>query len=404
MTTVTIERLGHEGDGIAPGPIFVPRALPGEVVEGDVDGGRMSEARIVTPSVDRVKASCRHYKSCGGCSLQHASDAFVASWKRDVVLSALSARSIETDVRSTLTSPENSRRRATFTGRRTKKGVLIGFHGKKSASIVEVPDCRLVDPALLASQSVLEALVMVGGSRKGELRMTVTRSEAGLDISVSGGKPLERDLEAELAQIAGQDGIARIAWNGEVIAMVNPPYQLFGRTAVVPSPGSFLQATKSGEEALLAAVREAVGGASRVLDLFAGCGTFSLPLAENASVHAVESEPDMLAALDKSWRKADRLHKVTTETRDLFRRPLLPDELKYDAIVIDPPRAGGELQTNEIAKSGAKKVAFVSCNPVTFARDAETLINSGFTLNWVRVVDQFRWSPHVELAASFTRD
>lgn len=404
MSEITIERLGHGGDGIARGPIYVPRVLPGEVVSGDVSGDRMADARIVTPSSDRVKPVCRHYKSCGGCALQHASDRFVAEWKRGVVETALLARNLKTEVRDTITSPSRSRRRATFTGKRTKKGAMVGFHGAKSSVIIEVPDCQLVEPSLLEARRILEALVGIGGSRKGELRMTVTQSDAGLDIAVAGGKPLERQLEADLAQLIGTAGLARLSWDGETIAMENPPKQMFGRAAVLPPPGAFLQATKAGEAALLGAVREAVGRANSVLDLFAGCGTFSLPLAEMAEVHAVESEGDMLAALDKGWRQADRLHKVTTEARDLFRRPLLPDELRFDAIVIDPPRAGAEMQVVEIGKSDASIVAFVSCNPVTFARDAEILVKSGFRLNWVQVVDQFRWSAHVELAASFTRD
>ena len=172
---------------------------------------------------------------------------------------------------------------------------------------------------------------------------------------------------------------------------------------VAPPPGAFLQATAEGAAALVDAVRAAIGPAKRVVDLFAGCGTFALPLAETAEVHAVESEAEMLAALDEGWRHGTGLHRVTTETRDLFRRPLLAQELaRFDAIAIDPPRAGAAQQTEEIAKSGVPRIAAISCNPVTFARDAKCLTQAGYRLGPVRVVDQFRWSPHVELAASFT--
>jgi 23S rRNA (uracil1939-C5)-methyltransferase len=187
--------------------------------------------------------------------------------------------------------------------------------------------------------------------------------------------------------------------------MRNPPHQQFGRAQVTPPPGTFLQATHHGEATLLAAVKEAVGDADRVADLFAGCGTFSLPLTETARVHAVESEAEMLSALDQGWRMAEGLKPVTTETRDLFRRPMLPDELaKTGAVVLDPPRAGAERQVAELIKAKVPRIAYVSCNPVTFARDAHVLVMAGYTLNWVQVVDQFRWSSHVELAACLTKE
>ncbi|MEC7761090.1 MAG: class I SAM-dependent RNA methyltransferase [Pseudomonadota bacterium] len=403
MTEVTIERLGHQGDGIAHGPIFVPRVLPGETVEGEVDGDRIAAPRIVTPSANRVSPPCRHYKSCGGCALQHASDAFVADWKFGVVEHALRAQGLSTDIRGIATSPANARRRATLSVRRTKKGALVGFHAPKSDVITPIPDCRLVTPELISALPVCEALAEAGGSRKGELRVTITGSEAGLDVAVTGGKPLDLPLETALAQIAGQHDLARLAWDDEVVAMARPPAQRFGPALVTPPPGAFLQATKQGEAALTAAVLEAVGESSRVIDLFSGCGTFTFPIAERAEVHAVEGLKDMLTALDAGWRHSRGLHAVSTETRDLFRRPLLSDELRADAIVIDPPRAGAEAQMAEIAASDVPRIAAVSCNPVTFARDAKILTDNGYTLDWLVVVDQFRWSSHVELAACFTR-
>ena len=401
--SIFIERLGHQGDGIAAGPVFVPRTLPGEEVDGSVHDGRIEEPKALTPSPDRVKAPCRHYKSCGGCALQHASDEFVANWKVSVVEAALAARGLATNVRGIATSPPQSRRRATLTARRTKKGALVGFHAPRSDVLTEIPDCHLLSPALLAGIETARALTIAGGSRKGELRLTLTDTVAGLDIAVTGGKPLDLTLETALAQIVGEHGLARLTWNGEVIAMTGAPAQKFGTAPVTVPPGAFLQATREGEAALLAAVREAVGDAKRVIDLFAGAGTFTLPLAAAAEVHAVEGDAAMLAALDAGWRHSSGLHSVTTETRDLFRRPLLSDELSADAVVIDPPRAGAEAQVHEIAKSDVPRIAAVSCNPVTFARDAEILTTAGYDLSWLVVVDQFRWSPHVELAAAFTR-
>jgi len=404
----TIDRLGHQGDGIAPGPVFAPRTLPGEVVSGVRDGDRLTDIRIETPSADRVKPPCRHYQGCGGCALQHASDEFVAAWKVDVVHKALTAQGVQAEFRTIQTSPARARRRATFAARRTKKGALVGFHGRASGTIVEIPDCQLLAPELLAALPVAEDLAITGASRKGALAVTATVSEAGLDIAVTGGKPLDGPLQLALAQLTERHGLARLAWDGEVIAMRAGPAQRFGAAQVVPPPGAFLQATREGEAALLAAVREIVGDARRIVDLFAGCGTFSLPLAERAEVHAVEGDKAMTAALDSGWRKAQGLKKVTTEARDLFRRPLMPDELApftapFEAAVIDPPRAGAEAQVEQLAQAKLPVIAYVSCNPVTFARDAATLIAAGYRLKWVQVVDQFRWSSHVELAGAFTR-
>lgn len=404
---LTIERLGHQGDGIAQGeegPVFVPRTLPGEVVEGEVSGGRIEAPRIVTPSPDRVRPPCPHYRACGGCALQHASDTFVAGWKIDVVRNALAARGIDHVPDGIATSPAASRRRATFSAHRTKGGALIGFHAPRSDAITRIPDCKLIHPGLIASFPALEALVVAGGSRKGSLRLTVTLSETGPDVAVRGGKPLDAALETMLAGLAGAPGIARLTWEGELIAQVAPPVQVFGPARVAPPPGAFLQATREGEAALYSGVLETVSGAKHIADLFAGSGTFSLPLAVHAEIHAVEGEAAMLAALDHGWRTAPGLKRVTTEVRDLFRRPLLADELqRFDAVVIDPPRAGAAAQFAELAKAGPPKIAAVSCNPVSFARDAAVLIAAGYRLDRLAVVDQFRWSTHVELVAAFGR-
>jgi 23S rRNA (uracil1939-C5)-methyltransferase len=401
---LTIERLGHLGDGIAAGPVYVPMALPGEVVEGAVEGGRMEAPAIVTPSPDRVKAPCPHYRACGGCALMHASDGFVAGWKQDVVRTALAAQGIEAPFRPVATSPARSRRRATFAGRRTKKGAIVGFHGRASGTIVEVPGCLLLHPDLVGALPALTDITALGASRKGEVALALTRGQGGLDLAVTGGKPLEQSLFSALSSLAARADLARLTWDGETVVARRAVAQRFGKARVTPPPGAFLQATAEGEAALVAAVREAVGPAHRIADLFAGAGTFSLPLSEAAEVRAVEGDAAMLAALDAGWRQAAGLHRITIEARDLFRRPLLSDELgRHDAVVIDPPRAGAEAQMHAIAASPLRLVAAVSCNPVTFARDARILAGVGFALDWVQVVDQFRWSPHVELAARFSR-
>lgn len=401
---VTIDRLGHLGHGIAPGPIYVPGTLPGEVVEGTPDGDRLLDPRVVTPSVNRVKPPCRHARTCGGCQLQHASDAFIAGWKQEVVQTALAGQGLTAEFLPLVTSPARSRRRATLSARRTKSGVLIGFHTRGSDTIVDIPDCQLLHPGILAAFPGLQALTQTGGSRSTELSLQVTLTRGGPDVVVTGGKPLDANLRLDLARLVEAHAFSRLTWDGETVALRDRPALTMGTAAVAPPPGAFLQATAEGEAALLAAVRQALGPQKRVVDLFSGIGTFTLPLASDMELHAVEGEPAMTRALDLAARNTPDLHRISIEARDLFRRPLEPDELlAFTAAVIDPPRAGAAAQSERLARSKIPVIAAVSCNPVTFARDARTLTEGGYRLDWVQVVDQFRWSTHVELVARFSR-
>lgn len=396
-----IEGLTHLGLGkVDDGRTLLPRVLPGEEVVVAQDG----TVRIVTPSADRVAAPCKHFKTCGGCAMQHANDAFVANWKLEIVQKAMAAQRIDTVFRDVITSPARSRRRAKLAGKRTKNGAMLGFHAKGTHTLIPVPECQLLTPALMEQFPMLEELVVIAASRKAEIALTVTETQVGLDILVDTDKPLTPALREELAVFAQTHAIARLVWVDEPVVTMQQPIQVFGTTTVVPPPGAFLQATKHGEMALLGAVEEITAKADRIVDLFAGAGTFTLPLAARAEIHAVEGEAEMIAALDRGWREGRGLKRVTSEARDLFRRPLEPDELrKFDAAVIDPPRAGAEAQIATLAESEIKVIAMVSCNPVTFARDAVTLQKAGFALNWVQVVDQFRWSAHVEVVGNFTR-
>jgi 23S rRNA (uracil1939-C5)-methyltransferase len=222
-------------------------------------------------------------------------------------------------------------------------------------------------------------------------------------VVVTGGKPLDGDLRLELARLVEAHGFSRLTWGDETVALRDRPALTMGRATVVPPAGAFLQATAEGEAALLSAVKQALGPQKRVVDLFSGVGTFTLPLAEGMEVHAVEGDPAMTRALDLAARGTPNLHRISTETRDLFRRPLEPDELcPFSAAVIDPPRAGAEAQTACLAAAKLPVIAAVSCNPVTFARDARILTEAGYLLDWVQVIDQFRWSTHVELVARLT--
>ncbi|MEL6418007.1 MAG: RsmD family RNA methyltransferase [Pseudomonadota bacterium] len=404
MTDYTIEKLGFQGDGVAAGPIYAPRTVPGDTVVGRLDGQTLKDVKIVKPSGDRVKPPCPRFRSCGGCQLQHISDDFVAAWKADVIRAALASHDLSPEILPTLTSPPSSRRRATFSARRTKKGARAGFHALGSDVIIEIPNCTLITQDLLGSLEVCEDLSVVGASRKGSLSVTATASTAGLDISATGGKPLDQEMRLALAGLAERRDLARLVWEGELIAQRRLPYQVFGGIKIGPPPGAFLQATKHGEQTLQSLVMQTLEGRSNILDLFAGCGTFALPLARRAQVHAVEGSKQMVEALDRAWRDAEALKHVSVEARDLFRRPMDKSELgQFDGVAIDPPRAGAIAQVRELARSKIPSIAYVSCNPTTFARDAKILVEGGYELTWVQPVDQFRWSTHVELAAEFVR-
>lgn len=402
----TIERLGRRGDGVAVGDqgrALAPLTLPGEQIEGEAVDGRIAAPRILTPSAMRVRPACPHYRACGGCSLMHGSDSFVAAWKRQVVETALTAQRLTAPIAGTHVSPPKSRRRAVLSGRRTKKGALVGFHARASDVIVDLADCLVMDPRITAALPLLRRIVIAGASRAAELTLTVIAGPAGLDLAVTGGRPLEPSLFQTLAALAEEGDLARLDWDGQAITRRTPALPM-GRAQVVPPPAAFLQATAQGEAALLGAVRDMTKGATRILDLFAGIGTFTLPLAQQAELHAVEGLAAPLSALTQAWRMTPGLRQVTTEIRDLARNPLLDQELAgFDAIVIDPPRSGAEAQTRQIAESAVPKIAFVACDPVNFAKDARILCDGGYQITRVYVVDQFRWSPHVETVTEFVR-
>ena len=407
MAEYTVQKLGQLGDGVINDPmgeIFAPFTLPGERIEGEVYKGRIATPKIIEPVADRIKPACKHFKICGGCSMQHASDALLADWKIAKTKEALSQAGLTPEFRPIISSPAGSRRRATFAAKRTKKSSMVGFHGRASDTIVEITECPVSDPALLAGMPAFGQFARLGTSRKAVLRISATTSEHGLDIAVENGKELSPTEIAQFAQIASANKILRLKWNDDIIAQSHPPSQPMGAANVVPPSAAFLQATAFGEATLVKTVMEIIGPAKRVTDLFAGCGTFALPIASQAAVHAVEGERAMMDALNMGWRNAGGLHDVRVETRDLFRRPLMPDEFKkVDAVVLDPPRAGAYAQVLELAKSDVKRIAFVSCNPATFARDAQILFEGGYILDWVQVVDQFLWNSHVELVAQFTK-
>ncbi len=407
-TTLLISELGSQGDGVAEHDgrkVFVPLALPGEIVTAEVNGERAKLIDIVTPSPIRVGQRCSHYGECGGCSLQHMADGAYLELKRQLVISALSFQRIDGVVDNVIPVPPRSRRRAVFAAAQAGKNVVIGFHGRRSHHIVPMRDCAVVTPGLLALLPKLERLAAVAAPPKEALTIIATETTTGFDVALAGvARGFSADARVKLVHLAGELGLARLSINGEAAMELMAPTLRVGSALLTPPPGGFLQACEPSEAAMLALVKEAVGDARKIVDLFSGSGTFSLPLASSATVHAVESEAAALAALDRAARKAQNLRPVTTEKRDLFRSPLTKDELKrFDAAVVDPPRAGAEAQTRQLADSKIKRIAMVSCNPGTFARDLRMLIDGGFGVTRITPIDQFLWSPHIEVVASLER-
>lgn len=407
--TLRIQRLGAQGDGIAEHEgrqLFVPLALPNEIVEAEIEGARARVLRIVEAAPDRAPARCSHYGECGGCTLQHLSTDLYRTLKRDLVANALSFEGIAATVDDVALIPPATRRRAVFAAHRQDKKIIVGFHGKRSHHIIGIGDCAVLTPGLLALIPRLSQLAAIAAPPKDALTITATETLTGFDIALTGApKTLSADVRAHLVQTAGALGIARLSLNGHLEMERTAPQLRVGNADIRPAPGGFLQATRESEAAMLSLVSHAVGDARRIVDLFSGAGTFSLPLAGGATIHAVESDEAALASLQQMARKASGLKPVTTEKRDLFRRPLVRTELKrFDAAVIDPPRAGAEAQTRELAASDVKRVAMVSCNAATFSRDLKIMLASGWRVTRITPVDQFLWSAHIEIVAALERN
>ena len=402
--TLTIERLDPvTGDGIAydgAQVIAAPFTLPGDIIT------LSGETVTLTTSAaqDRQDPPCPHFGQCGGCRLQHASDAMVATWKRGIVRDALLHHGVEADIAPTVTIPPATRRRARLTLQRTKKTALFGFRAAGEHRVIDIAACPVLTPAIMAALPDLKAIALAGAPRKRAVTIQVTETETGLDVAADAMKEVDLPLRETLATLVERAGLARLTWNGEVIAERHPPALHFGPALVHVPSGSFLQATKQAEAVILDLLREAVGDAQRLADLFSGCGAFSLPFAAHAPVTAIDSEAASIAALDKAARGTPALHPVTARCRDLFRNPLLPDELApFDAVILDPPRAGAKAQVAPLASSGVPVIAMVSCNPATFARDARALVEGGYRPGPIVPVDQFRWSPHTEVVGIFRR-
>ena len=386
-----VVRIAARGDGVTASGKHVPFGVPGDVV---------AEDGTLVPGPHHQVPPCRHFPECGGCQLQHADDEAYRSYLVSRVETALAQHGLTAEIRDPHLSPPNSRRRASLRALRTAKGAVIGFNAAKSHRIVDMLENHILRPELLELVAPLRELLarLLQPKRTAEVQLTLV--DQGVDLLLKGVEPQGFEAMEALTAFCERNRLARLSIDqglgAEALYEPVPATITLSGIPVNFPVGAFLQATEDGEAALVACAREAVGDAQRIADLFAGLGTFALSLP--GKVYAAEASRDAVLALKRA------VPTLAVEHRDLYRRPLDADELKhFDAVVLDPPRAGAEQQVAALAVSGISGIAYVSCNPATFARDAKLLADGGYELDWIRPVGQFRWSTHVELAAAFSR-
>jgi 23S rRNA (uracil1939-C5)-methyltransferase len=409
---LVIDHVGHLGDGVAlieGRSLFVPYTLGGEVVEIAAASAhhpdRRQLIRIEQASPERIEPFCPHFGICGGCAIQHWETERYRAWKRNFVITTLAQAKIDCEVFPLIDAHGKGRRRITLHARKGTHDVLkVGFAAAQSHDVVPIDRCPILDPdlggALEAASALTVPLIGIGKP----LDIQITATDGGLDVDVRGSGPLPASAIAALSQIAAKHSIARLTRHGELVLMRQAPGVTVGKARVILPPGSFLQATAAGEETLAALVSQHCGRAKHIADLFCGVGPFALRLAEKSRVSAYDSNADAIAAMQKAAASTPGLKPVRAETRDLFRRPLVVEELRdFDAVVFDPPRQGAQAQAERLAASKAPVVIAVSCNAATFARDARILIDGGYKIEGITPVDQFRHTPHVELVARFAR-
>jgi 23S rRNA (uracil1939-C5)-methyltransferase len=409
---LVIDHVGHFGDGVAlvgGERIYVPYTLGGETVEvGPVPGHHPDRRRLLAverASPQRITPFCQHFGVCGGCAIQHWDALHYRAWKRNLVVETLAQAKLDCAVAPLIDAHGLGRRRITLHARIGTHDVLkVGFAAANSHDIIPVDRCPILDPgldgALDAAWALAEPLISAGKP----LDIQITATDNGLDVDMRGSGPLPAAMIATLSRVAEQHRLARLTRHGELVLMRNPPTIAIGTARVTLPPGSFLQATVAGEDTLAALVAGHCKRAKHIADLFCGVGPFALRLAVKSRVSAFDSDAGAVTALQKAAMATSGLKPVKAEARDLFRRPLMAQELRdYDTVVFDPPRQGAQAQAQQLAASKIPVVVAVSCNVATFARDARILVDGGFGIEGVTPVDQFRHTPHVELVARFSR-
>lgn len=418
---LTVTAIGSRGDGIAfvdEKPVFIPLTVPGDRLrvrlEAEKGGGfRAEPLELLEEGPNRSDPPCPHFGVCGGCQLQHLDESAYRDWKAARMPEALERQGVTAgELREPIYIPAGSRRRAAFALRRHAGGLDLGFHRRQSGAVVDLQTCLLLTPELFALAAPLRAALepLLPQGMRGDV--ILLQAENGFDLLLITPEPPDLAAREALSAFAAEQQVVRVSWAAdgkmapEPIVERSAPLLTFGQTPVSPPPGGFVQPSQAGEAALVAAVLEALpDDAKRVADLFAGCGSFTFPLAQHATVTAVEGDAAALAALWTAARRGGLAGPVMVEQRDLVRQPLRAEELAaVDAVVFDPPQQGAKEQAQELAASPVPRVIAVSCNPVSFARDARSLVEGGYRLDWVQPVDQFPWAAHLELVASFSRN
>ena len=405
-----IEAMGGEGDGVAAGGVYAPFTLPGERVLARGGGDRRELVEVLAASPERVEPPCPHFGVCGGCALQHWAHAPYLAWKVERLRGTLARQHLETEFLPPYAAGTETRRRFALHARRGgREAARAGYKARKSWDLVDIAVCPISDPRLQAAIPALKRLAApLFEHPKSAPTLHCTLTATGIDVDITGVEAksggLSADARMQVAERAAEADFARVTLAGEVAYLARMPQVRLGAVTVSLPPGAFLQATPGAEAAMGDFVAEAAAGASRIADLYCGVGTFTFRLAAIAQVHAADFAPEAIQALTGALASAPGLHGITAEARDLVRRPVLAEELrKTDVAVFDPPRAGAAEQAAELARSNVARVIGVSCNPATFARDSRTLVDAGFRLERVLPVDQFLWSPHIELVGVFSR-
>jgi 23S rRNA (uracil1939-C5)-methyltransferase len=401
---VDIVGLGAQGDGIAQAAeeeVYVPYALPGErwrIVDGETPV-------LLRPHPARATPVCPHFGSCGGCAAQHMPDALYVAWKRAIVVDAFRHRGIQAPVGELVRVPLASRRRITVYARRYRKNLHLGFYRAATNYIVDIAECPIAEPQLAAALPVLREMLEPMLSGKAEAAMTLLATPAGVDADIAFVYlDTARQHYPRMAALATRHGFARLTVDDDPIVQARPPAATFGGVEVRVPPGAFVQAVEASEREMVRLVLAATGRAKRVADLFCGLGTFTFPLARKARVLAVDEGQAAIAALAAAAKRVQGLKPIETRARDLFRMPLSARELDgFDAVVLDPARAGAQAQAGQLARSKVPVVVAVSCNPATLARDGRALLDGGYRLREVTPIDQFLYSAHVEAVAVFER-
>ena len=391
MTNITIERMGEKGDGLAAGRVF-PRRLPSEIVS--------DRNELIAPSPERIAAICPVFETCGGCKLQHWQAQPYQIWKSSLLNAALAARDLTSKIEPLIDAHGQGRRRVSLHVREVAARWRAGFMAEASHSLVPIDRCPVLAPALQAAPEIAAKF----GPFYGACDVAITLADNGLDVAIRAERKLADRALAQFDGLMTANHIMRITVNGEIRGQHAPPLVQMSKASVALPSGSFLQATKMGEDVIGELIAAQARKAKRVLDLFCGLGPFTLRLAQKHTLHGVDSDKPAIAALQFAIRNTQGLKPITAEVRDLFRNPMTPMELKeFDLVVLDPPRQGAEAQCANLAKSKVKRIVYVSCDVQSLARDASVLCNAGYQFETAIPVDQFKYSPHLETVAVFKR-